>query len=382
MNKIFITIPSLNESKNISFVTKTLDKGLSGYFSDFQNYIVNVDSNSSDNTVEQFISTKTNTSKISLICPKGKVGKGFGIYTGFKYGIKNKGDHFAMIDSDLKSINKKWVNRLLQPIIKGADYVVPLYARNRYEGNTTNHFSSPVIYACFGYDLVQPIAGDFALSCRLTKAVIKNFSIPNDFLYGVDSLISLTALLGKYEIKQQKLDKKIHNPSFGKINKIFIGEACSTFYLMNKNRHAILNLLKTKKSTKLFPNKIADEKFISKPKIKEINSLREFAVNEIDKFDYNELIGKDYVKILKKNTYSIYSELWAEILTDFIIILLRRKLTYENVLKLTQSLLPLYLLRVISYFQEIDGKSSLDVDVIIKQQKKLTRTLLLDKLNI
>lgn len=382
MNKIFITVPSLNESKNISFVVKTLDKGLSEYFSKFQNFIVNVDSNSNDDTINQFVTTKTNTSKISLKCPNNKVGKGFGIYTGFQYGINNQGDYFAMFDSDLKSIDKKWVNKLLNPIVKGADYVVPLYARNRYEGNTTNHFSSPIIYACFGYDLVQPIAGDFALSKNLTNSVIKNFSTPNDFLYGVDSLISLTALLGKYKIKQQALDKKIHNPSFGKINKIFTGEACSTFYLINKNRFTILDLLKINKSTKLYPNKITDEEYIAKPKTEDIKNLHDFAVNEINNYDYNNLINKDYLKIIKKDNYSIYSELWTEILTDFIVILLRQKLTYENVLKLTQSLLPLYLLRVISYFQEIDNKSSSEVDLIIKKQKKQTRTLLLNKLNI
>lgn len=382
MRKIFITIPSLNEGKNISFVTKTIDRGLSDYFPRFQNSIVNVDSNSSDDTVKNFNSTKTNALKISLKCPKSKVGKGFGIYTGFKYGIKRKGDYFAMIDADLKSINKEWVKKLLQPVVNGADYVVPLYARNRYEGNTTNHFSSPIIYACFGYDLVQPIAGDFALSRNLTKATIRSFSIPNDFLYGVDSLISLTALLGKYKIKQQVLEKKIHNSSFGKINKIFMGEACSTFYLINKNRRKILNMIKTVRIAKLLPNRISDEKFISKPKTKESNETYKFALNEIKKFNYTELVNKNYVKVLQTNDYVISSKLWADILTDFLVILLTRKLIYKDVLELTQSLLPLYLLRVLTYFKEINNRSALEADTIIKRQKRLTKTLLLNKLNI
>ena len=41
---------------------------------------------------------------------------------------------------------------------------VPVYRRNRYEGNTTNHLASPLLAAVLGVHVQQPIAGDFAFN--------------------------------------------------------------------------------------------------------------------------------------------------------------------------------------------------------------------------
>ncbi|MCS7318049.1 MAG: glycosyltransferase [Candidatus Dojkabacteria bacterium] len=218
MKKIFTIIPSLNEEANISFVTQIIDQGLTNFFPEFSKYIINSDSNSYDDTINKFKSTATESLKIVLKCSKGKTGKGHSIKKGFHFGYKQNGKYFLMIDADLKSISPLWIDKLLRPVVfENVDYVIPIYSRNRYEGNATNHFSSPIVYACFGDDILQPIAGDFGLSRRLVKAVLNNFSVDYDFLYGVDSLITITALLKEYKVKQQELDKKIHNPSFDKI---------------------------------------------------------------------------------------------------------------------------------------------------------------------
>lgn len=383
MKKIFVIIPSFNEETNISFVTKTIDQGLTQFFHKYPRYLINVDSNSRDNTIEKFNLTKTDSKKISLKCPKGKIGKGYGVQLGFKYGYKYGGKYFAMIDADLKSINPVWIYKLLDPIIHGViDYVVPLYSRNRYEGNTTNHFSSPMIYACFGYDMVQPIAGDFALSRQLVKAVVNNFSIKYDFLYGVDSIMSLTALLENYKIKQQQLDKKIHNPSFGKIIPIFTSETCSSFNLLNKNRNKILTAIRTNKSHDLYSNQIVDEQYVSKPDTHKINNLYDFSVAEIEKCHYKRLLGVDYNQLLKDENLSISLQLWINIMTDYLFRILTKNLKYKEIVTLTKSLLPLYLLRVLTYFKEIDNKTAGKVDIMIRRQKKNIRTILIRKLGV
>ncbi|HLD26493.1 MAG TPA: glycosyltransferase [Patescibacteria group bacterium] len=371
MKNIFVIIPSFNEETNIFFVTKTIDQGLTQFFHQYPRYLINADSNSHDNTIKIFKSTTTNSIKISLKCQKGKIGKGYGLLSGFNYGYKNSGEYFLTIDADLKSIKPIWINKLLDPIMhETIDYVAPLYSRNRYEGNATNHFSSPIIYACFGYDIIQPIAGDFALSRRLVEAVINNFSIEYDFLYGVDSIISLTALLENYKIKQQPLDKKIHSPSFGKIIPIFTSEACSTFNLLNKNRKKILTFIKTNKSKNLYSNQIADEKYVSKPNINTIDKLHDFSLAEIKSYRYKDLLGVDFHLLLKEQNFSIDLKLWTDIITEYLFIILTKKITYKEIVTLTKSLLPLYLLRVFSYFQEIDNKTAGEIDIIIKSQKK------------
>lgn len=383
MEKIFIIIPSFNEADNISFVTKKIDEGLNRYFPEYCSFIINVDSNSSDNTIKQFKSTITKSDKISLKCPKGKIGKGYGVSIGLKYGIAKKGKYFATIDADLKSIDTDWLNKLLKPItVENVDYVVPIYLRNRYEGNATNHFSSPIVYACFGYDLVQPIAGDFALSKRLVEKILDNFFIDSDYLYGVDSLISLTALFKNYNIKQQLLPRKIHNPSFDKIIPIFIGGACSTFYLINKHRKKILKFIKTRKPEAFYSRGIADENYIAKPSTDKINTLYNFVIKDIRKYSYKKIVGTEYVNIWQGKRLSMDKNLWMDILTDYLDKILEHDLKHEDILFLTQSILPLYLLRVLTYFSEIDNKTSQEIDSIIKMQKKEIRSILLKKLNL
>lgn len=383
MKKIIVIIPSFNEETNIFFVTKTIDQGLSQFYHKYPKYIINVDSNSYDNTIEVFKSVSTDSIKISLKCRKRQRGKGYGLFKGFHFGYKNRGEYFLTIDADLKSIKPIWIDKLLYPITsKEADYVIPLYSRNRYEGNTTNHFISPLIYTCFGLDITQPIAGDFALSKRLIKSVINNFSIKYDFLYGVDSLITLTALLENYKIKQQELGKKIHNPSFGKIIPTFTGVACSSLNLLNRNRNKILTIIKKNKLESLNSNQIIDEKFVSKPDIAKINNLYNFSATEIKNYYYKNLLYLDIDKPIRENNFLISSRLWADIISQYLFIILTKKFTYKEILIFTKSLLPLYVLRVLTYFKEIENKTAKEVDIIIKSQKKNIRTLLLKKLNL
>ncbi len=380
MKKIFVIIPSLNEEVNISFVTKIIDQGLLKFFSKYPRYIINSDSNSSDNTVDKFKSTSTDSAKIML--KSLKTGKGFSINRGLKYGYKNNGQYFAMIDADLKSISPIWINKFLKPIIvENVDFVIPIYSRNRYEGNTTNHFSSPVLYACFGCDIVQPIAGDFGLSRRLVKTVLNNFSIEYDYLYGIDSLITITALLKNHKIKQQKLDKKIHNPSFEKIIPTFTGAAISTFNLINKNRRKILMIIKSKHAKNLYKNKTIDEKFISKPETNKIKNLYELSIKEISYFNYKNLIGINYYKEIKDNNFTVFSDQWEKIIVNYLFKILTVDLNYQNIKILSKSLLPLYLLRVLTYFKEIDNQTEKKADIIIKRQKTNIRINLVKKLS-
>ncbi|GIW64137.1 MAG: hypothetical protein KatS3mg092_0070 [Patescibacteria group bacterium] len=381
MKKIFVVIPSLNEEANISFVTKIIDQGLTQFFPKFSRYLINSDSNSQDNTVNKFKSTNTDSLKITLKCSKAKTGKGYSIETGFKYAYKQNGKYFLMIDADLKSISPVWINKFLSPIVfENVDYVTPIYSRNRYEGNTTNHFSSPIVYTCFGYDMVQPIAGDFGLSRRLVKAVLNNFTTDYDFLYGIDSLISITALIKGYKIKQQELDKKIHNPSFGKIIPTFTGEAFSTLNLINRNRHKILMIIKSNKTESLYKNKIADEKYVSKPEVNKINNLYNFSIKEIVCFNYKNIIGINYYQRLRNSNFSISSKHWVDIIVDYLFKILTLDLTHKDIEILTKSLLPLYLLRVLTYFNEIDCYTAEKADIIIKHQKTNIRKKLVKKL--
>ncbi len=94
---------------------------------------------------------------------------------------------------------------------------VPVYRRNRYEGNTTTHIASPLLAAVLGAQVQQPIAGDFAFNRALVERAV-TWPLPESAqLYGIDIHLSANAALKRHRIVQVPLGRKIHNPGFPKI---------------------------------------------------------------------------------------------------------------------------------------------------------------------
>ena len=142
---IIVGIPTYNEADSISNTVQKIDRGLSKYFPEHKALIINVDSQSSDGTSRVFNEIKTKTDKMSLTVKKQPSGKGANIFSLLKLGKKFGAKYVATIDADITTITEEWLKLLLDPLVKeGVDFVSPIYTRNRYEGNTTNHFCFPL----------------------------------------------------------------------------------------------------------------------------------------------------------------------------------------------------------------------------------------------
>lgn len=224
--KIAICLPSYNEAGNIQNITRVVDQGLTDLLlekNDVETVIVNVDSNSSDNTNGLFEETETTHQKHSIIVA-GEGGKGKNILEFCSYATKNAIDYCITIDTDITSANPDWVAKLLLPMINdGAVYVTPLYQRSRFEGSSTNHFSFPIIYALTGQIIRQPIAGDFGFTLQLARDILDSDFSNSEAVqkYGIDIFMTVTAVrTGKY-IANVDLGKKIHAPSFNKLEYMF-----------------------------------------------------------------------------------------------------------------------------------------------------------------
>lgn len=115
-------------------------------------------------------------------------------------------------------------------IRKGYDYIIPTYARNCQEGNTTNHFAYPLLGMHFnGLAPRQPIAGDFGLSARFARHVMKQGWHDYAYGYGIDIFLTLHALCGGFKATEISLGKKLHKPSFDKMIPMF-REVAASYY--------------------------------------------------------------------------------------------------------------------------------------------------------
>ncbi|MGE7113991.1 glycosyltransferase family 2 protein [Lysinibacillus sp. NPDC047702] len=332
---IAVGIPTYNEAKNISELTHLIDSA--AIKMELEIVIINADNNSSDQTAAIFSATKTINKKISII--NHEIGKGHNIKAIFDV-VNNldKCDGCILIDGDITSFSEFWLRKFTVAIMNGADFIVPNYSRNFQEGNTTNHFVYPLtFYHTNGNCPRQPIAGDFGFSIKFTKFLVNSADWHNYcYGYGIDVFLTLQALYNNFQVKEIILDKKEHNPSFGKMTAMFV-EVASSYYETSriifehkKNSGIFQTLMNSSHSSSLFPPKIP----LCPQKILE---RKEEANHILSKAETISKVGQEI---------AINPSIWGKVLLDH-----EKQIGQIDSLILAKSILPYYLLRVVNYLQ-------------------------------
>src|SRR4030066_1084402 len=170
---ILIGVPSYNNVRTIGHVVRAVTAGLAKYFPGAKAVIFNSDGGSTDGTQEEVKRVQIEDFKTILtshpVHPIQKIvtpyhgipGKGSAFRTIFEAVKSVNAKACAVVDSDLRSIPPEWMELLLRPIYEvGFDYVVPLYARHRFDGTITNSIVYPLTRALYGKRVHQPIGGD------------------------------------------------------------------------------------------------------------------------------------------------------------------------------------------------------------------------------
>lgn len=220
--KLLVGLPSLNEADSIAFVTRAVDSGLTKISKQQDCLIVNIDSGSTDQTINVFNRTTTNCPKRQLSCYSQTPGKGANLRLLWQLAQEVGAEAVVTVDADLKTIDDDWIPKLLTPIIDDAcDYVAPLYQRNRYEGSTTTHLAVPLIWTHFGVAIRQPIGGEFACNRQVIDYFLTQPFPLNANRYGIDIFMTMHALGGGFRVGEVNLNRKFHKPSFPKIMPMF-----------------------------------------------------------------------------------------------------------------------------------------------------------------
>lgn len=372
MVDIVIGIPSYQESKTIALVTSTIDQGLVEHYPDLQTIIVNADNASGDGTAEAFMATKTVTTKESINTGSSPRGKGVNIFAIMKYAQKAEAQALLLMDADLRSAERDWVPTLLKPVLSDdADLVTPLYARNRLEGNTTNHVAYPFLYAVYGKVVRQPIAGDFALSRKLIERLLSSPFWSSTEAYGIDIFITANAIRHSCRIAQKKLSRKIHNPGFPHIRIIppQVFDTLFNIFLLDQKQ-----ILPAGRESSLDLEANSVDSAISIPRDDLVAEVRQAAYDYVR--NNRQCLEKNFAPLrsgrLKRNIEkTLDSDLWTELLACAF-----TKLHNENVALLSEALSHLYLFRVFTYWNEIKPLSVMSIDILLdKQAEKLRRRL-------
>jgi len=349
---VVVGIPSYNESDTISHVTEVVGEGLEEYFPDKKSIIVNVDNNSPDNTKDAFLDTKTRIEKKYISTAHGIRGKGNNILNLFKFAKSVDAEVIIVVDADLKSITKEWVQYLGRPIVDGYDYVIPLYSRHQFDGTITNHICYPVMFGLLSTDIRQPIGGEFAFSPKLMKYWLKQTWTESTRQYGIDIFMSLNAVLGGFKICQTGLGAKIHKASAPKLGIMFeqVIETLLAILVQNKNNWMIRN------NGDIFKPDTFGLCILAEPQELDIDILD---LKEKGRMSYNKYQA-DIKELLEPYAFSRINEMFETEVFDLTILLWTQvfyNLLYrydvskngEERKKIINSLKPLYFARSLSF---------------------------------
>jgi hypothetical protein len=214
---VVVGIPTRNEAATVQQVAVVADEGLCQAGWAESAILVNADNNSGDGTPAAFLATPGRVRKMALATGTDG-GKGTNVLAIFQAGLDLGAEKVALMDADVRSAEPCWVEAMLQAVdAKTPTMAVPVYRRNRYEGNTTNHLASPLLAAVLGVRVQQPIAGDFAFNRGFVEQAI-NWPLPESAqLYGIDIHLTGSAAREGCRIVEVPLGRKLHNPGFPKI---------------------------------------------------------------------------------------------------------------------------------------------------------------------
>jgi len=344
-----VIIPSRNEADSIGEVARRIDAGLTALGLTGNSLIINTDNSLDGETSAAFLDATTNTPKISV--RTGGEGKGDNILHGLRLALGERASAICMFDGDLESFDPSWLGEYLAALEAGKDFVAPRYARYWIEGGTTNHLSMPTVHALAPAAVMQPIAGDFGLSARLARRLLSEPATQEQREYGIDFMISGTAIFEAMAIAEVALGQKIHKPSFDKTEATFLGAASSMFDLIARYQPK----LPTGSHSTIETQPLLDAAPISKEKLAaRAESARQLLRD----------CG------IRSDEGPIDAEHWIEIVRDHI----ARAYNDEPGSDVARSIWPYFLLRTVEFLSEARSGAAA-AEIVADQARRLQRSL-------
>jgi hypothetical protein len=174
---LLVALPSFNQSSTVAPVVHAIVAGLKAAFGQASILFLNADVGSQDGTPDLVRQTVGDSLPFASIRPNtdGMSGSTFALNRFSYSGMPAREEAFRsvfavtrrleakaciILDPSVRSITAEWVALLAQPILeKGADYVAPVFSRQRYEGSLTNNLIAPLTRALYGKRVACQIGG-------------------------------------------------------------------------------------------------------------------------------------------------------------------------------------------------------------------------------
>jgi hypothetical protein len=174
--EIAIGLLTYNHAATAPAVAEAARAGLARHFPGTPAALINADAGSSDRTPELVAAAglpavlarhDAPMTERAAVPFHGVPGRGAALRLVLQAAQRLKTRAVVILEADVSTVTDEWIARLVRPIWEDkGDFVVPAYARHRYDGTITNLLLAPLIRALYGRRLRQPLPGSRAFSAR------------------------------------------------------------------------------------------------------------------------------------------------------------------------------------------------------------------------
>jgi hypothetical protein len=177
--ELAVGVLTYNNAATVPAVVDAVRGGLEKHFPGTPAVLINADAGSSDTTVDRLAESGLSlvraqhdapAAQLAAVPFHGVPGRGAALRLAVAVARRLGARALLVLEADVTSVTDEWVERLVSPVLeRGADLVMPVHARHRYDGTITNLVLAPLVSALFGRRLHQPLSGPRALSARLLE---------------------------------------------------------------------------------------------------------------------------------------------------------------------------------------------------------------------
>ena len=252
---LLLGLPTFNQASTIESVMNTILAGLRASSAHASVLVVNADVGSKDATPEILKRTVGSGLPIALVQPltEGMSVSPFALHRLSYSGMPAREEAFrsfftiaerlqaracVVIDASVRSVTPEWMNLLTQPVLeKGADYVAPVFRRQRYEGSLTNNLIAPLTRALYGKRVACQTGGGYGFSGRLASLFLQKGLWEGEAArFGIDSWLTTVALGEGYEVWQALLGAKVQDtkPTGVDVSTVLAQVVGASYYYMER----------------------------------------------------------------------------------------------------------------------------------------------------
>jgi hypothetical protein len=369
---LVVGLPAYKNGRTVAAVMTALADGIRLHFPEARALVLVSDGGSTDDTIEVAERVPLADGVQRLVTGYlGVTGKGSAIRSVLEAADTLGAAACAIVDADVRSITPDWIQRLIGPIVDGrADFVTPLYTRDRHEVTINDLIAFPLTRALYGCDLRQPLGGEVAMSPRAYKSLLGRDVWETDVArFGIHIWMTTLAINAGWRLYQAPLGTKTHDykdPTVGFEPK-FLQIVGTLFRMMTIYRRiwpavqTVVPVPMWGELTQLAPEPVPTTRQTLWEGFKKGVKRYRRNINAILSPEDRELLKE----LLAAERPVFPLEAWARIVMDYAVVYNRGEGDPD---KVALALLPLYYARKASLLTELEGKPWTAVEEAILAQ--------------